>query len=164
MEKMLGVLLLLISMTTVSFADENKYLLTDVEQATDPAFVLGKLKEGARNPVETAKPANINRDHGGAVKYYGLLVLLYPEPATIIKYADSKLLMLQEIRVRNSDMNKFRNSDLVSILPYYKSALDVNNEVNMLSASESQLLVDKINCIEGFINGSDKETFNCDLN
>lgn len=166
MEKMLAVLLLLISMTSTFFAhaNENKYLLTEVEQAEDPAFVLLKLKEGAHPPLDMNKPANINSDHGVAVKYYGLLLLRYPVPATIIKYADSNLLMLQEIRVRNNDMDRFINSDLVSILPYYKSAFDVNNEVNMLSVSESKMLVDKINCIENFINGNNKKIFNCDLN
>ncbi|RUT66083.1 hypothetical protein CKG00_06495 [Morganella morganii] len=152
-------------MSTVSFADENKYLLTDVEQAADPILVIGKLKEGApHSTVEMDKPANVNSDHGVAVKYYGLLLQYYPAPSVIIKYADSKLLMLREVRVRNHDMNKFINSDLISMLPYYKSAFDVNNEVNMLSASESKALVDKINCIESFINGNDKKTFNCDLN
>lgn len=104
------------------------------------------------------KPVNINSDYGVAVKYYGLLLLRYPAPATIIKYADSNLLMLQEIRVRNNDMDRFINSDLASMLPYYKSAFSVNNEVNMLS--ESKALVDKISCIEGFINGNNKKTFN----
>lgn len=163
MEKTLGVLLLLISITTVSFANESKYLLTEVEQATDPAFVLEKLKEGVRSPVEIDKPVNMNRDYGAAVKYYGLLLQLYPEPVTIIKYADSKLLMLQEIRTRNNDITRFRSSDLAAVLPYYKSALDVNNKVDMLSVSEGQKLIDKINCIESFTKDSNKTEFNCNL-
>lgn len=166
MEKMLVVLLLLISMTSASFAhaNESRYLLTEVEQAEDPAFVITKLKEGVHHPVDMNKPVNINSDHGVAVKYYGLSLLHYPVPSTIIKYADSNLLMLQEIRVRNNDMDRFINSDLASMLPYYKSAFAVNNEINMLSEPESKALVDKISCIEGFINKNNKKTFNCDLN
>lgn len=97
---------------------------------------------------------------GPAAKGFGASLLFYPSPHALSEYAYVRLRGLGETRAREKTFSQYKQSDLASVEPIYRSALAADSVLNTLSPSEKEQTRQNADCLAAFVQSA-KMQANC---
>lgn len=97
---------------------------------------------------------------GPAGKGFGASLLFYPSPHALSEYAYVRLRGLGEIRAREKTFSQYKQSDLASVEPIYRSVLAADSVLNTLNATEKEQTRQNADCLAAFVQSA-KMQANC---
>ena len=167
MAKLLVRFLCLLSALFYSFAFSQETLRLGNDDLGKPEVVSAWLqKNGARADQKRAKEffdggvkAKKQQRWGPAGKSFGASALYYPTPQVLNEYANVKLHMLGEIRIRNKEDK--RQSDLHFAVSIYRSVLAANTILKTMNTEEESHIRHNIACVIAYLDSSSKLTSDC---